>query len=83
MYRLIFIVALFIIFIPIVWRIINKIFIKVEGALKSPENDAGHAIENLNRNLDDFEKRKKIAEEEAEKAAKASEMLSNWNKDKK
>ena len=76
MYRLLFFVLLFAVLIPIVWRIVNRVFFKVSDALSKDEYKADDVIESFLRQKRQIEERKRILEEESVRAKEEADKLS-------
>lgn len=76
MYRLLFFVLLFAALIPIVWRIVNRVFFKVSNALSKGEDKADDVIESFLHQQSQIEERKKWLEEESIRAKEEADKLS-------
>jgi len=76
MYRLLFFVLLFAALIPIVWRIVNRVFFKVSKALSKDEDKADDVIESFLHQQSQIEERKKWLEEESIRAKEEADKLS-------
>lgn len=74
MYRLLFFVLLFTVLIPIVWRIVNRVFFKVSNALF--EGKADDAIESFLRQKNKIDERKRCLDEESIRAKEEVDKLS-------
>jgi len=76
MYRLLFFILLFAVLIPIVWRIVNRVFFKVSDALSKDEDKADDVIESFLHQQSQIEERKKWLEEESIRAKEEADKLS-------
>lgn len=76
MYRLLFFVLLCAILIPIVWRIVNRVFFKVSKALSKDEDKADDVIESFLHQQSQIEERQKWLEEESIRAKEEADKLS-------
>lgn len=76
MYRLLFFVLLFAILIPLVWRIVNRLFFKVSNVLSKDEDSADSVIDKFLQQKSQIDERKRHLEEESIRAKEEAEKLS-------
>lgn len=74
MYRLLFFILLFVVLIPIVWRMVNRVTFKVSDALF--EGKADDAIESFLRHKNRIDERKRRLDEESIRAKEEVDKLS-------
>lgn len=75
MNRVLLIVILFVILIPIVWRIALSIVMKIENKVNSPEIDVDKLNEQRKSMIEELNQRKQQAEDEATSAQEALKKL--------
>lgn len=80
MYRILFFVLLFAILVPLVWRLVNKLFVKVTRELSNDKTDASDVIDEFVHQKDKIEERQRRLEDESRKAKKESDKLNEFLK---
>lgn len=78
MYRIVFVCMLFVILLPVIWRIVNRACDRIEKALSKPDVDPKKTIDKINRDLDNLDRIQKQAEEDAERARNATQTIMSW-----
>lgn len=75
MNRVLFILIVFLALVPIVWKIVMKVMMKIENSVNSPEIDVDRFNEQRKSMLDELNQRKQKAEDEASSAQEAMRKL--------
>ena len=78
MYKILFFVLVFIVLVPIVWRIVNRLFFKVTGEL-SEEPTASETIEKFISQKRKIEDRQKSLENDIERNKKEIDKLNDFS----
>ena len=75
MNRVLFILIVFLVLVPIVWKIVMKVMMKIENSMNSPGIDVDRLNEQRKSMLDELNQRKQQAEDEASSAQEAMRKL--------
>ena len=75
MNRVLFILIVFLVLVPIVWKIVMKVMMKIENSMNSPGIDVDRFNEQRKSMLDELNQRKQQAEDEASNAQEAIRKL--------
>lgn len=75
MNRVLFVLIVFLVLVPIVWKIVMKVMMKIENSMNSPGIDVERLNEQRKSMLDELNQRKKNAEDEASNAQDAIRKL--------
>ena len=75
MNRVLFILIVFLVLVPIVWKIVMKVMMKIENSMNSPGIDVDRLNEQRKSMLDELNQRKQQAEDEASSAQEAIRKL--------
>lgn len=69
---------LFVILLPVIWRIVNRACDRIENALTKHDTDPRKTIDKVNSDLENLDRIQKHAEEDAERAIKAAQTIRSW-----
>ncbi len=75
MNRVLFVLIVFLVLVPIVWKIVMKVMMKIENSMNSPGIDVDRFNEQRKSMLDELNQRKQKAEDEASSAQEAMRKL--------
>lgn len=75
MYRILWIAVLFVLIVPFVWKLVQRVLMRIESKWDSPEFDADEINEKRKALVEDLNNRKKKAEDMASEAEKAKDKL--------
>ena len=78
MYRIVFVCMIFIILLPVIWRIVDRVYDKIDNALTKPDIDPRKTIDKVNSDLENLDRIQKHAEEDAESARRAAQTIRSW-----
>ena len=79
MYRILFFVCVFLALIPIVWKLVNKVFSKVSNELSKEKENASDVIDAFVRQKNALAERQSQLEREAERAKNEVSKLDNFS----
>lgn len=83
MYRILFFVLVFLALIPLVWRLVNKAFFKINNELSKENDDASEVIGAFVRQRDAMAERQSRLEKEAEKQKNEVSKLESFSNNNK
>ena len=75
MNRVLLVLIVFLVLVPIVWKIVMKVMMKIENSMNSPGIDVDRLNEQRKSMLDELNQRKQQAEDEASSAQEAMRKL--------